>query len=592
VKYARHHGLLLALIAFVLLLALPTLTYPLGRDQGEFATIGRGLLEGRVPYRDLWNPKPPAVFYLYAGAMSIFGQTTAALRALDLLLMPGMMLGLYWIGTRLYSRTVGLWAALLFAIFYFTETFWTLTQNDGLVLLPMILALACVVEASHRPARTARLLLFIAGALAGIVFWFKYPFVLFIGLLALVIWMGFRFPVASYRRSTIGDPPPASSSPHHPITSSPASSSLVTRRSLLFLLFLLGLLTTGLSFALYLLTIGAMPDLIESARVTSQYTALTFNWPEFSALLTTALGFRWSHWGLLFVLAGLGLILSCLRLPQRSNESSVLGTEKPSTTNQQSLLTNHQPLITNRQSLTTNHQPPATSHQRLTLLLWLLTALAIMLVQAKAYDYHWLPMLPPLALLGGVGVEGIQKWISGRDLSRPYGMATAIIIGGVLIMLIGLNTWGRAWPYLTGQIDQQTYYQGFQAGEFVASESLEVAEYLRARTTPGDSLTIWGFRPEIYYLSGLNPATRFIFQFPLVGSWYPLKWRQQHVDTLWAAMPPYVIVAQVDYMPWVTGTNADSNTLLQGYTELNNWLIANYERDAQIGNLFLWRRKS
>jgi hypothetical protein len=126
----------------------------------------------------------------------------------------------------------------------------------------------------------------------------------------------------------------------------------------------------------------------------------------------------------------------------------------------------------------------------------------------------------------------------------------------------------------------------------VADESLKVADYLRARVAPGDSLFIWGFRPEVYYLSGLNPAARFIFQFPLVADWYPVEWRQQTVDTLWAALPPYVLVLQADYMPWVTGSDQDSNTLLQGYTELNNWLEYNYERDTQIGNFFLWRRIS
>ena len=43
---------------------------------------------------------------------------------------------------------------------------------------------------------------------------------------------------------------------------------------------------------------------------------------------------------------------------------------------------------------------------------------------------------------------------------------------------------------------------------------------------------------------------------------------------------------------FVTGSDEDSNTLLQGYNELNDWLIFNYEREAQIGNFFLWRRKT
>ena len=51
------------LVGLIIVLASPILTYPLGRDQGEFATIAQGILWGRVPYLELWNPKPPAIFY-------------------------------------------------------------------------------------------------------------------------------------------------------------------------------------------------------------------------------------------------------------------------------------------------------------------------------------------------------------------------------------------------------------------------------------------------------------------------------------------------------------------------------------------------
>lgn len=166
------------------------------------------------------------------------------------------------------------------------------------------------------------------------------------------------------------------------------------------------------------------------------------------------------------------------------------------------------------------------------------------------------------------------------------------LIAFILLAALAAVIWSRALPYLTGREDQAAYYRHFQAGEFVADESLKVAEFLRGRVLPGDSLFIWGFRPEVYYLSQLNPAVRFIFQFPLVADWYPPEWREDTVDILWAALPPYVLVLQVDYMPWVTGSDEDSNTLLQGYTELNNWLEYNYVRDSQIGNFFIWRRTS
>lgn len=531
---------LIALLVIVTLIALPVLTYPLGRDQGEFATIGRGLLQGRIPYQELWNPKPPAVFYVYALAMAVFGQTSEALRALDLLIFPVIGTGLWWLGRRLASSRVGLWAALLFGVFYFTETFWTLTQNDGIALLPMVLAAVCVVKTldgrgGERPfapaGRFAFLWPFLAGALCAWAVWFKYPFALFgAALVAAYVSLGTEF----QRKRFV----------FHLAT---------VHEGFVIAALLLGVIFVGVGGLVYLAAIGALDDLIESARLTSQYTALTFNPDEFGPLMQTALGFRWQHWGLLWVLAALWFVIGLVVEPRSRLWRLVW--------------------------------------------LWLLAGTAIMLVQAKGYDYHWLPMLPPLALLAADTLDQILQTLMPllariRVLSLTIGrVASFTVTMFALLALLAGGIWPKAWAYLTGQEDQTAYFSRFQAGEFVADESLRVANLLRERVVPGDSLFIWGFRPEVYYLSRLNPATRFIFQFPLAADWYPTAWRQETVDTLWAAMPPYALVLQVDYMPWVTGRHEDSNTLLQEYTELNNWLVYNYERDTQIGNFFIWRRK-
>ncbi len=525
----RDWLLLLVLLLVACGLALPVLTYPPGRDQGEFATIGRGILNGRVPYTELWNPKPPAVFYVYALAMRLLGQTAMALRAIDFFVVPICSACLFWIGRQIINRRIGLWAALLFPVFYFTETFWTLTQNDGIVLVPMLLAMALTLKISsqetHNRERVTLLYACLAGALAGYVVWYKYPFALF-GVLLAVIYLGLRWQAretAPFAQRDIY-----------------AGLAFVTG----------GVLAIG-GGILLLMAQGAWDEFLHSAQVTAQYTALTFNGNDFRDLMSTAIGYRWHYWGLLFVLAALGAA-------------------------------SYRSIVTSRRSLVSSQV------MNLALLLvWLSTGLVVMLVQAKGYDYHWLPMLPPLVLLGALGVDRLQGLLA-RAL-RPVLSIFIIVVVFLLILVAGI--WPTSWKYLTGQEDQATYFGRFVAGEFVADESLKVAQLLRERVVAGDSLYIWGFRPEVYYLSGLNPATRFIFQFPLVGSWYPPEWREENVDNLWAALPPYVLVLQADYMPWVTGSHEDSNSLLQEYTELNNWLVFNYERDTQIGNFFVWRRK-
>ena len=119
-----------------------------------------------------------------------------------------------------------------------------------------------------------------------------------------------------------------------------------------------------------------------------------------------------------------------------------------------------------------------------------------------------------------------------------------------------------------------------------------MARWLEDRTERGDSVYIWGFRPEIAFMAGLRPASRFQAQFALVGDRYPQAWKQENVDTLWNALPEYVVVVRADNMPWVTGTDRDSNTILaQDYKALEDWLIFNYDRGEEIGNFLTWKRK-
>src|SRR5690606_25153990 len=225
-----------------------------------------------------------------------------------------------------------------------------------------------------------------------------------------------------------------------------------------------GLVVVGVGIA-QMAALGALDEWLLSAGVTSQYTALTFNLEDFSQLMGTALGFRWQHWGLLWLLAAAWFVLG------RAGEQRGRGWW--------------------------------------VIVLWALAGLAIMLVQAKGYDYHWLPMLPPLALLGADTIDRLIDLAARNGYARRSQIPATVLVVALLLAIQGRGIWPQAWYYLTGQEDQLAYYGRFQAGEVVADESLAVANFLRERVSPGDSLYIWGFRPEVYFLSQLNPATRF-----------------------------------------------------------------------------------
>ena len=53
---------------------------PLIRDEGEYAYIGQRILQGDVPYRDVYNQKTPFAFYAMAAGQSLLGPTVSELR--------------------------------------------------------------------------------------------------------------------------------------------------------------------------------------------------------------------------------------------------------------------------------------------------------------------------------------------------------------------------------------------------------------------------------------------------------------------------------------------------------------------------------
>ncbi|HEY2982019.1 MAG TPA: hypothetical protein VGJ22_12620, partial [Anaerolineales bacterium] len=64
-------GLLSILLALsVLVQANPATRLP-GRDNGFYLYIGEEIVHGKLPYRDAWESKPPAIFYLNALALRL-----------------------------------------------------------------------------------------------------------------------------------------------------------------------------------------------------------------------------------------------------------------------------------------------------------------------------------------------------------------------------------------------------------------------------------------------------------------------------------------------------------------------------------------
>jgi len=175
--YLSPFALPVALL-LVLLLGLPSLTYPFGQDQGVHALLGAEMLDGKVIYRDVLNIKPPLTHLMNALSLLLFGHSMLSIRILDLLWQLTTALVILRIGQRVTERWYGgPLAAVLYALWYYGFDFWNTAQTDGWQTLPVALAVLAYLHARETKQPWAYLA---CGVGIGLGVLFKYP----IGILA------------------------------------------------------------------------------------------------------------------------------------------------------------------------------------------------------------------------------------------------------------------------------------------------------------------------------------------------------------------------------------------------------------------------
>src|SRR5579862_1252109 len=72
--------LLCLAILFAVIVRCRLAGFPMDRDEGEYALSGQLLLQGIPPYKVAHNMKLPGTYLVYAGIMTVFGQTPEGIR--------------------------------------------------------------------------------------------------------------------------------------------------------------------------------------------------------------------------------------------------------------------------------------------------------------------------------------------------------------------------------------------------------------------------------------------------------------------------------------------------------------------------------
>jgi hypothetical protein len=169
-------------VATIIACSLLILTFGYGRDQGIYAVVARGLLHGEMPYRDVWDFKPPGIFLVYAAARALLGSSQLGIRIVEVAGLFAGSWGLVWLAARWWEEPlVGYVAAMLWAIMHAQLEFWHTAQPESFGGMITVGALCCAFGKGRPHWRW-----FAAGALLGFAGLLKPPLVGGAGVLALV----------------------------------------------------------------------------------------------------------------------------------------------------------------------------------------------------------------------------------------------------------------------------------------------------------------------------------------------------------------------------------------------------------------------
>lgn len=168
-------------------------------------------------------------------------------------------------------------------------------------------------------------------------------------------------------------------------------------------------------------------------------------------------------------------------------------------------------------------------------ILWIGAAVALVLLAGRLYGHYLAPLAVPLAILA---VSGLRE-IAARGRHLLAGRIATFAVAAGCVLSLGVGIVGGA---MEARIVQR-----------MAPVERQVSEFLSANARTGDSLFVWGNQPYLYRSSGLPPAVRFIYLYPLSTPGYASPAMIDAVADGLAQDPPAFVVDAGSVAPGAPG---------------------------------------
>ena len=497
-------------------MAIPNFSYPIGRDQATYCVIGRGLLHGARLYRDLWDNKPPAIFYLYAAIVKIFGPAMWSIGLLDILWLLAISTCIFRFAERTLGKAAAFVAVLVNAALHVRAGYWDAGQPETFLVL-FIFGSYSLLSGRNRHSKLKEAG---AGLLFAAAFWVKYNAVVFAPLLLLAALQA-KGEAGNNSLKTIAGTP------------SIRWTSTIIR------------LAAGFFCGSFLMVSVCLFSGAWSAFVEQQFKVL----PRYAATASAGIPHYWA-WAAGRVEFWLGFWALCavpaaILVAWRRHHLGRLA-----------------PAIVGAAcgfaalAVQVRYQPYyfETCYPLFAIFWGYLGVQACEGARALAHYF------------------GRHNWRVARALIWVvFANLVALCLPGPVTRLVTNYRAFNQWRHGPAQFYSNYSWPG-AAEDF--RDVLRVVDYLRRHPAPAEGVYVWGNEPLIYYLSGHRPPVRFVWNLPLIAPWGLPGWRQELVRRLTRVPPRYVIVARDDEVHGLSGTWQDSAQALQSFPALADYLHA------------------
>jgi hypothetical protein len=157
---------------------------------------------------------------------------------------------------------------------------------------------------------------------------------------------------------------------------------------------------------------------------------------------------------------------------------------------------------------------------RVFLLVWCASSLAGAASGGRGFEHYAIQCLPAFSLAAGLALAGLGAWARAQWLESHRLPACAA--AAALALVAGQLGWHAAGARL--------------AALPPVDPADRVSTYVRERTTPADTLFVWGYNPDIYLYADRRPASRFVYCSFLTGL-IPWTNLDPQKDTTYAIVP-------------------------------------------------------